>query len=259
MKLHTRSSTCDDDCEQEAVTVGHESYPTGRSTSSRHQTYTRTEYGRSLYARDTARSRSNDVRAWAKRRNKKRRAGGPSWRRRRRGRRAYEGRAWPNESGRNGPERLFEPRNDGSVPRRRASDARRRSPPAVAFPEATDADRTGLANGAVIGTGTRTSTPGNRNDRPPLFRSDTRRLHCRPPPDPFGARRCEPRPFGIGGRTPVVAARFSSRPGLRTSPVRDSLTCEASDGSSDRPRSVLTVMILPQVHLRKPCYDFYFL
>ena len=35
--------------------------------------------------------------------------------------------------------------------------------------------------------------------------------------------------------------------------------CAHAQGSQQQPDQVYSIMILPQVHLRKPCYDFYFL
>ncbi|CDK30069.1 unnamed protein product [Kuraishia capsulata CBS 1993] len=42
-----------------------------------------------------------------------------------------------------------------------------------------------------------------------------------------------------------------------TSVIRFSLAAQARKGSARK--AIETEMILPQVHLRKPCYDFYFL
>lgn len=74
---------------------------------------------------------------------------------------------------------------------------------------------------------------------------------------------------GEGGE---VAERFSGDLRLfapRTAVImrsigREALARNASrvfDVVANRPRggATLTIMILPQVHLRKPCYDFYFL
>jgi hypothetical protein len=35
--------------------------------------------------------------------------------------------------------------------------------------------------------------------------------------------------------------------------------CAHAPKSQQQPNQVYSIMILPQVHLRKPCYDFYFL
>jgi hypothetical protein len=85
------------------------------------------------------------------------------------------------------------------------------------------------------GKGTRTPTPVIRDRENRLI------IDCRPPSNPFGARHREQRPFGY--RVFDCTSRYRSvRLHERSSPDR-----------------VDTVMILPQVHLRKPCYDFYFL
>ena len=83
-----------------------------------------------------------------------------------------------------------------------------------------------------------------RFDREPP--AGPRRTPRAPPPLSIPVAPCEPefeRPLGGG--------RLSARPPRQSvcgPPLAD------ADVARDRP-----VMILPQVHLRKPCYDFYFL
>lgn len=149
---------------------------------------------------------------------------------------AWTANTYPKESGRDELERLFKPRSSGSLRRTRTSRARTVSRtfvltprPAGPIPEnGKDRER---------GTGAR------------MRRHRYRRLHvatgrrwiiCRPPTNPFGVRRLEPRPFEY---TVIVCNHRRDRGRLRR-PTK-----------ADR----RSVMILPQVHLRKPCYDFYFL
>ena len=88
------------------------------------------------------------------------------------------------------------------------------------------------------GKGTRTPTPVKRDRQ-------NRSLH-----------RLSTAAAPFRGATPLTAAvRIQSvRRRARSSELRESspVVAETND-------AVDTVMILPQVHLRKPCYDFYFL
>ena len=83
-----------------------------------------------------------------------------------------------------------------------------------------------------------------------------------------GAGRTHPAPRGEGGRTPSLMD--SSRPRRAQSnpfpppALRGPSEWRAAGGNDARTALPLaeratSVMILPQVHLRKPCYDFYFL
>ena len=58
----------------------------------------------------------------------------------------------------------------------------------------------------------------------------------------------------LGGRGP--GARSPRRPGLAGPPKQQGTI---NTGGRLDPKGPHSVMILPQVHLRKPCYDFYFL
>ena len=67
-----------------------------------------------------------------------------------------------------------------------------------------------------------------------------------PPADPGPPR--SPGTIGDGG-TPAAGSRAAR--GRSREPT--------NSGTKRNPREGVSVMILPQVHLRKPCYDFYFL
>ena len=65
-------------------------------------------------------------------------------------------------------------------------------------------------------------------------------------------------------RYPVTRTQHGNSIGARFRRASLSRTClRAVDvvvvGANRRTNNAVTVMILPQVHLRKPCYDFYFL
>ena len=55
----------------------------------------------------------------------------------------------------------------------------------------------------------------------------------------------------VEGHTPILPTDLLLLGGQAGRSPFKFLACWASEGS--------TLMILPQVHLRKPCYDFYFL
>ena len=64
----------------------------------------------------------------------------------------------------------------------------------------------------------------------------------------------------FGGRRVAAAARASAQSNpLRTYRIEPLLCVCASVGHTRSVVTLSSVMILPQVHLRKPCYDFYFL
>lgn len=65
-----------------------------------------------------------------------------------------------------------------------------------------------------------------------------------------------------GGREgPPAAAWAAGPPKQRVKGIHGLARCSGGvgRGASPHPLSRLVLMILPQVHLRKPCYDFYFL
>jgi hypothetical protein len=100
------------------------------------------------------------------------------------------------------------------------------------------------------GSGREHSLPSKpRRDRP---------LNGRPPP----GQAVEHLPLLEGGSTDAGTGRSAGTPPLGTWDV----SLEADNGgptrlseAGDGQRHSFAVMILPQVHLRKPCYDFYFL
>ena len=98
-----------------------------------------------------------------------------------------------------------------------------------------------------------------------------RRSRPRPPPGEGGSRRStvpdRRRTAPLGGGGGRRAPPRSDRPGCWR-PRGASLTRSLGNGMPRhrgrslawaRPRARRPLMILPQVHLRKPCYDFYFL
>ncbi len=64
-----------------------------------------------------------------------------------------------------------------------------------------------------------------------------------------------PKRTQLGKIFPRYPIGFSGQP----RPPLSVHTCVVSCRPTDRRSSTISVMILPQVHLRKPCYDFYFL
>ena len=166
--------------------------------------------------------------------------------------------------GRDELERLFEPRTGDGVRRRRThavtADARR--PPVLSPSEAVARPPQPPSPAAQAGTaaadgrrGPTTAPRGGTGEVPgtptPVKRDrENRSLH-----------RLSTAAAPFRGATPLTAAvrirsafhdgrapaSYASR--HRSPPSREARANDAVD----------TVMILPQVHLRKPCYDFYFL
>ena len=69
----------------------------------------------------------------------------------------------------------------------------------------------------------------------------------------YGARENWQSPASIATHSPSVRGEPGEPP-----PERDTLE-RAENGAQRQAEKSQSIMILPQVHLRKPCYDFYFL
>ena len=108
------------------------------------------------------------------------------------------------------------------------------------------------------GPDTGNAEEGGHHDPPPgaypwFYRAAVSRGYRRPSGD--GPRVAQ----GFGAGRPRTGGTGRRRPGSRTSlgPARHpGGLCAGTPPRRARPN---TLMILPQVHLRKPCYDFYFL
>lgn len=139
---------------------------------------------------------------------------------------------------------------------------------------ATRARPAGRARAGARRRGDRTDrTRGVRTDGGPApggeRRAGARAPHAPPPPE---LRSAPSSPFSLAGRRAERLAVFffsfpvstggeeprSARSGLGEGKGRLRARARSCHGSAGRPASA-PVMILPQVHLRKPCYDFYFL
>ena len=139
-----------------------------------------------------------------------------------------------------------------------------------AAPSALGAKR-GRPRGWPPGRGEGREAPSGRDEvltrersflRPP--RPPAPRRAARPPPAPpretgITVRRDERRQCGAGRRF-GEAARLGGNAPLRREKETPSAGPEASASRATCEQARCEpVMILPQVHLRKPCYDFYFL